>query len=82
MHYAIQAAIARFPDRGHGIEELAGRDDEFRSLCEDLADAGDALVRWQRSSSPVRDERCAEYRELVGDLAVELETMLDRSAKA
>jgi len=80
MLHAIQAAIARFPDRGHAIAELAGRDDELRSLCEDLADAEAALVRWERSSEPVREARCAEYRALVRDLAAELEAMLDRNA--
>jgi hypothetical protein len=35
-------------------------------------------VRWELSSSPARDARCTEYRELVGDLAVEIEAELDR----
>ncbi len=78
MHHAIQAAIARFPDRGHAIEELARMDDNFQSLCEDFAAAQAALVHWERSSSPVREARCTEYRELVRDLAAELATELDR----
>jgi hypothetical protein len=79
MHYAVQAAIARFPDRGHAIEELARTDDGFMSLCEDFAAAQAALVHWERSSSPVREARCAEYRELVRDLAAEIEAELDRN---
>jgi len=78
MHHAVQAAIARFPDRGHAIEELARTNDDFRSLCEDLAEAEAALARWEHSSSPVREARCAEYGELVRDLAVEIGAELDR----
>jgi hypothetical protein len=79
MHQAVQAAIARFPDRGHAIEELARADESFRSLCEDLAAAQTALVHWERSSSPVREARYAEYRELVRDLVAELEATLNRN---
>jgi hypothetical protein len=78
MQHAVQAAIARFPDRGHAIEELAGTDEGFRLLCEDLVEAQAALARWEHSSSPVKEARCAEYRELLRDLAAELATELDR----
>ncbi len=81
MHYAVQAAIARFPDRGHAIEELAKADEGFLSLCEDLAAAQAALARWERSDTPVRSARCAEYRELVRDLVAELAAELDRHAQ-
>ncbi|MBZ6078073.1 hypothetical protein [Microvirga puerhi] len=80
MHHAVQAAIARFPDRGHAIEELAKADEDFLSLCEDLAEAQVALARWERSDAPVRTTRCAEYRELVRELVAELEAALDRNA--
>jgi hypothetical protein len=82
MDQSLLAAIARFPDRGRSIEELAGHDEEFRSLCADLADAQAALVRWERCLSPVREERCTEYRILLGDLASEIETMLDSDRTA
>ena len=54
-------------------------DDSFMSLCEDFAEAQAALVRWERSGSPVRTARCAEYQELVRDLAAEIEAELDRN---
>jgi len=79
MHHAVQAAIARFPDRGHAIEELALADEGFQSLCEDFAEAQAAIVHWEQSSSPVREARCAEYRELVRELAAEIEAELDRN---
>jgi hypothetical protein len=78
MEQCVLVAIARFPDRGHAIEELAKRDEDFRSLCADLADAEAAAVRWERSSSPVSGARSAEYRELARDLAAELQATLDR----
>jgi hypothetical protein len=78
MQHAVQAAIARFPDRGHAIAELARTNESFRSLCEDLATAEAALVHWQHSLSPVREARCAEYGDLVRELAAELEAELDR----
>ena len=78
MHHAVEAAIARFPDRGDAIEEQARADESFRSLCEDLAAAQAALAHWERSASAVREARCAEYRELVGDLVAELEAALNR----
>ncbi|KAB0267282.1 hypothetical protein [Microvirga brassicacearum] len=81
MHHAVQAAIARFPDRGHAIAELARTDDSFLSLCEDLAEAEAVLARWERSSSSVNEASCTEYRELVMDLAAELATELDRHSQ-
>ncbi len=81
MHHAVQAAIARFPDRGHAIEKLARTDENFRSLCEDLTEAQAALARWERSTSSVRAARCDEYRILVRDLAAELAAELDRYAQ-
>lgn len=79
MDQNVLAAIARFPDRGHAIQELARVDEEFCSLCTDLAEAEAALLRWERSSSPAREARSAEYRSLVRDLAAELEATLDRN---
>jgi hypothetical protein len=77
MDQSLLAAIARFPDRGRAIEELADDDEEFRSLCADYADADAALVRWENCSSQVREERCTEYRGLLKDLALEIEAALD-----
>ena len=81
MDQSVLVAIARFPDRGHAIEELARTDDDFRSLCADLADAEAAAVRWEHSLSPVRGGRSAEYRELAKDLAAELKATLDRRSQ-
>jgi len=78
MDQGVLVAIARFPDRGHAIEELAMRDEDFLALCTDLADAEAALMPWKGSDSAFREARCAEYRDLVRDLAVEIEAVLNR----
>ena len=81
MDQRLLAAIAHFPDRGHAIEELARRDEEFLLLCADLAEAEAALARWERSDMPIREARCAEYRGLVRDLSVEVEAALNRHSQ-
>ena len=81
MDQFVLVAIARFPDRGHAIEDLARTNEDFRSLCVDLADAEAAAVRWEHSSSPVGGARGAEYRELARDLAAELAATLDRHSQ-
>src|SRR5215211_5069265 len=54
----------------HAIKALASANEDFRSLCADLAEA--AAVRWEHSLSPVSGARSAEYREMAKDLAAEL----------
>jgi hypothetical protein len=80
MHQGATAAERRFPARKQAIGELAARDEEFRDLCIDFADAEAELQRWGHATGPKREERCAEYAELVNDLAREIEVALDASA--
>jgi len=72
MDEGVLAAVRRFPERQQAIEALADRNEDFRSLCVDLADAEAALAGWRASTAAVRDARCAEYRDLVEDLAREV----------
>jgi len=81
MDQSLLATIARFPDRARAIKELAGHDEEFRSMCADYADAKAASGGWERCPSPVREERCTEYQGLLRDLGLEIEVALDREAK-
>ncbi len=78
MDQSLLAATARFSDRGRAIKELAAMDEDFHALCADLRDAEAALDGWERSTSPVQEERCTEYRELATGLADEIKTALDR----
>lgn len=77
MDEGVLAAVRRFPERRRAIEALAASDEDFRSLCADLADAEAALAGWQASTAAVREARCAEYRGLVEDLAREIEAALE-----
>jgi hypothetical protein len=63
--------------RGKEIEQLSARSDSFRDLCADFAIAEEVLRKWELSSAPERDERCAEYRQLVLELGQEIEAALD-----
>jgi hypothetical protein len=77
MDEEVHAAVRRFPTRQTAIEALAARDEEFRSLCADFADAEAALRRWQVAESPMRERLSSEYRQLVEELADEVEMVLN-----
>jgi hypothetical protein len=78
MDPSTLAAQRRFPARAPRIEKLASEDEDFRLLCADLGEAEAALSRWEVSSLPVRDARCAEYATLIESLAIEIEAALGR----
>lgn len=73
----LTAAKRHFPDRSHAIDELALRNEDFCTLCIDLADAEAAARKWESSTAPKRDKFRAEYLELASDLAKEIESALD-----
>jgi len=77
MDDSLLPAAQRFPGRERALEALASRDESFRLLCSDFAEARSALQRWHESASAVRDQRCAEYEELVESLAGEIVVYLD-----
>src|SRR3954451_4613359 len=77
MDEEVGAAVRRFPARQAAIEALAARDEEFRSLCADFADAEAALRHWQVAESPMRERLSPEYRQLVEELADEVEMALN-----
>jgi hypothetical protein len=80
MDKGLVAAKRRYPFRGQAIDERAARDEEFRDLCTDFADAEAELQRWEHSMDPKREQRCTEYLELMTDLAREIEAALDTAA--
>ncbi|MGO6854503.1 hypothetical protein U8P80_30415 (plasmid) [Rhizobium beringeri] len=67
-------------DRADAIEEFALRSEGFRDLCDDFEIANNEKVRRERSTAPERDERLAEYRELIDSMRAEIEQTLDRPA--
>ncbi len=77
MDQEVLVAIQRFPARQQAIEALAARDEDFRSLCADFADAQAALRRWEEPPSAVREKLRSEYQTLVEELAGEIAAALD-----
>lgn len=79
MDEGVAAVRLQFPTRAKAIEELASRDDVFCEICRDFAEAQLEMVKWRASGKPSRDERCAEYQELVAGLGKEIEDALDNA---
>jgi hypothetical protein len=79
MDEDTSAAIRRLPGRSRAIIDRAARDEGFREMCADLATAEDELRKWSTSVDPVRERRIAEYDELIGELAREIQITLDAS---
>ena len=80
MDEGVTAARRRFPARVQAINDLEARDEKFREICRDFAEAQTELAKWEISTNPKRDERCSEYNELVADLAKEIEDALDSAS--
>jgi hypothetical protein len=82
MDRGVLAAVRRFPLRSLEIRRLAVADGTFRSLCEDLCEAEEALDRWSRVPSEQAVSRQSEYNLLVEELAQEIEGIVDRRGRA
>lgn len=81
MDKGVLAAVRRFPRRSLEITRLAIADASFRSLCEDLREAEEALERWSHVTSDQAALRRSEYDLLVEELAAEIEGIVDRRAR-
>jgi hypothetical protein len=79
MDEGVAAVRLRFPARVQAIDKLASRDVVFCEICQDFAEAQMELAKWDASVDPIRDERIAEYRELLEALSAEIEDLLDRA---
>lgn len=80
MGYDVCFAKQCFPSRVALIDELAARDENFRDLCDDFATADHVRLNLEKGSTPDRDERLAEYQELVKTLRDEIEATLDNAS--
>ena len=76
MSAGLQAAIRLFPGYSAAISARISRDEEFRLLCDDLADAETAFLTWEKSAAPHHDARTAEYRALFDALAAEVKAAI------
>jgi hypothetical protein len=64
--------LDRLPQHALPIRERMLVDPEFRSICEDHAEAFEALRRWESSDDRHRQSRVEEYRALLADLEREI----------
>ncbi|MBY5395434.1 hypothetical protein HFN01_11460 [Rhizobium leguminosarum] len=79
MEEGVTAVRRQFPARIKAIDDLSARNEDFREICRDFADAQSALQKWNVSTDPKRDERVVEYQELIAELSKEIEGALDAS---
>jgi hypothetical protein len=70
------AATRRFPRFELAIKRLLETDENFRDICEELAEAEVALSAIQTAPEVTRSARQAEWQELILRLAGEVETAL------
>jgi acyl-CoA reductase-like NAD-dependent aldehyde dehydrogenase len=80
MGNGVEFVNGSFKEHGKIIEEVAARDEGFRDMCDDFLTAHDEKLQWERSSAPERDERIAEYEELIDSLRMEIAQVLERAA--
>lgn len=79
MGYGLTFAKNQFATRAALIDELAARDENFRDLCDDFATANELRLSYEIACGPERDERHAEYVDLVDSLRIEIEAALNNA---
>jgi hypothetical protein len=72
----IEPLACRFPQHASTIRRLQARDPNFRSICEDYAEAQRALKHWQ-AAGRAAPERVAEYRQSLKELEAEALAILE-----
>lgn len=72
MDLGVLAAIRLLPRHKRTIEEMVLGSESFRALCGDLAEAEQALRRWEKSGAAGSAARCVEYKHLIDGLEAEL----------
>jgi hypothetical protein len=73
---SFNAAATRFPDSEFTIRRLLRSSEAFRDLCTELAEAEQALEKVPENVAALREARQQEWRELVNELAAEVERVL------
>ncbi len=73
---ALSAALRRFPDLELTIRQLIAADQNFRDMCDELAEAETALSRVDQLPLHIRAARKAEWEDLVERLAREVDAAL------
>ncbi len=77
MDEGVAAVRVQFPEWAETIDALASKDESFLEICRDFAEAQVELAKWEVSPGSDRQERCAEYRELIAGLGKEIQDALN-----
>ncbi|KQV83545.1 hypothetical protein [Rhizobium sp. Root1220] len=80
MGNGLEFVKRAFEKRDKVIDELAARNEGFRDLCDDFEIAVNEEERWEQSTAQERDERIAEYKELIEIMRMEIEQALEAAA--
>jgi hypothetical protein len=79
---SFAAAVRRFPDLELPIRRLFETSENFRDICEELAEAEFALSAAETAAADSKEDRAAEWRELVERLVGEVELAIRADASA
>jgi hypothetical protein len=74
-----RSALRRFPSKAREIEELTRQSENFRDMCEELAEAEAALLAAKDAPAGVRNERIAESTGWIDRLSAEIAAALGRA---
>jgi hypothetical protein len=75
----LQAAIRRFPEEAHKIEQMAVGNQDFCYLCVDLLDAEAALSAIDAAPPALREARRLEWQGCIDRLTKEIEQALQNT---
>jgi hypothetical protein len=75
----LSAALRRFPAHASEVEHLVATDENFRSLCDDLAAAEAALLGFPELPVAIKAERRIECESWIESLSAEIENALRES---
>lgn len=69
---ALSSAVRRYPHAEFTIRRLMSHNEEFRDMCEELAEAEVALLNIPETPPHLREVRRVEWQALVDRLAAEV----------
>jgi hypothetical protein len=81
MSDVLRIVLNALPDADDLIPRLYAKDDDFKLLCRDYADALEAIQTWRQSDNTDASKRVIEYQSLIGDLQKDLRQYLEKSTK-
>jgi hypothetical protein len=74
--FVLDSVLLHFPGRSAQVRELAGRNQDFRDMCQELGEAEAALSRIESVPPSSRAERLEECRGWIDRLVREMEAAL------